>query len=497
MREERGAADGGVAEADGDEDAVPGRLAEGRQEGRDHGVVVREAGGVAAAAAEQIGERRAGGEELEAARARALGVGDDGDGEAPQRLDLEGHERFVARDRQAREAELLAQAAHARLGGAEERRRLQRREEITEADREGLGERSGCHGRAEGSPVPGELAKLSERGPEAKARRVAGLALAAAPHHRRKGRYAWISSISSTPSPIFTSAGRRDTRSSIEGRCSPARSMRCASARRGAGRPGAQRRHRRFPRGARGDVPRSLRRGGQARGHPHRPRVPPGVGGAGALRPRAGAHPGARARQPRRRALAARRAGAPAPGHLRRQPRGPRPRARRDGWHRLRVRGGRAPRALRARERGRRVERGRPGRAQPGDPQPAPRERRRRVGSQRGHAPRDRRDERDQAHFPDGGSAQAGDEARRRGAPRPRSLVALRAQALRSHRGAPRRPARAQRALPRRGGGGAGAARRGRGARGAVAAKEGRRGRGERTAERGGAAARGGGGALP
>ncbi len=168
VREERGAADGGVAEADGDEDAVLGRLAEGRQEGRDHRIVVREAGGVAAAAAEQIGERRAGGEELEAARARALGVGDDGDGEAPQRLDLEGHERLVAGDRQAREAELLAQTAHARLGGAEERGGLQRREEITESDRERLGERSGCHGRAEGSPVPGELDKLYARGPRGK-----------------------------------------------------------------------------------------------------------------------------------------------------------------------------------------------------------------------------------------------------------------------------------------------------------------------------------------
>jgi UDP-2,3-diacylglucosamine pyrophosphatase LpxH len=188
MREERGAADGGVAEADGDEDAVLGRLAQGRQEGRDHRVVVREAGGVAAAAAEQVRERRARREELEVARARAVGVGDDGHGEPPQRLDLERHQRLVARDGQAREAELLAQAAHAGLGGAEEGRGLQRREEITEADREGVGERSGCHGGAEGSPVPGELDKLSERGPRGKWATRDAAALAGAPHRRRRGQ---------------------------------------------------------------------------------------------------------------------------------------------------------------------------------------------------------------------------------------------------------------------------------------------------------------------
>jgi hypothetical protein len=160
VREERGAADDDFAEADRHENAVRRRLSQRREDGRDHGIVGREARGVAAAAAEQVGERSAAREDVEIGRAGPVFVGDDGDREPPQGLDFEGDEGLGTGDRQAREAELLAQAAHARLGGAEEGRGLEGGEEIAEPDREGIGRRARGHGRADGSPASGQLDKL-------------------------------------------------------------------------------------------------------------------------------------------------------------------------------------------------------------------------------------------------------------------------------------------------------------------------------------------------
>ncbi len=90
-----------------------------------------------AAATEQVRERGAARRQLRARGAEADRVGDDRDREPPERFHLDRDERLRARHREAREAQVLPEPAHPRLHRAEERRRLDGREQVAEARREG------------------------------------------------------------------------------------------------------------------------------------------------------------------------------------------------------------------------------------------------------------------------------------------------------------------------------------------------------------------------
>ena len=156
VRKERRAADDRLAEADRHEDAAVGRRRERAGGARDHRIVLRELGRMAAAAAEQVRERRPARQKVERDAPKPLRARDDGDAEPTERLDLERDERLGAREREASEAQVLAEPAHARLRPADERRGLERPEQISEPAREaeqrGAGDVGGMsfvrHGKA-------------------------------------------------------------------------------------------------------------------------------------------------------------------------------------------------------------------------------------------------------------------------------------------------------------------------------------------------------------